>query len=91
MKAELREYLVNHRAGDELAEFSDGDSLLEAGVIDSMAMVDLIAHLEQTYGITVEEDDMVPENFDSIDAIAAYVKRRLEQRPSAASSSAPTE
>ena len=76
MKTELREYLTNNRAGDNLPEFGDGDSLLEAGVIDSMVMVDLITYLERTYGITVDEDDMVPENFDSIDAIAAYVARR---------------
>jgi acyl carrier protein len=55
---------------------SDQDSLLETGVIDSLAMVDLIAHLEKTYGISIGEDDMVPENFDSIDSIASYVERR---------------
>jgi len=38
-----------------------------------MAMVDLIAHLEKTYAITIDEDDMVPENFDSVEAIVTYV------------------
>lgn len=55
---------------------SDRDSLLEAGIIDSVMMLDLIAYLEKAHGISVGEDDMVPENFDSIEAIARYVERR---------------
>ncbi len=81
MRAELREFLVNHTTGAEAPEFGDDESLLEAGVIDSMVMVDLIAHLEKSYGITVHEDDMIPENFDSIDAIVAFVTSRCSERP----------
>jgi len=73
MTDDIRAYLVANRATDSAVSFSNQDSLLEAGVIDSMAMVDLITHLEKTYSITVDEDDMVPEHFDSVDAIAAYV------------------
>ncbi len=73
MKDEIRAYLKSNRATAGAGEFGDQESLLEAGVIDSVAMVDLIAHLEKTYSIQVDEDDMVPENFDSVDAIVAYV------------------
>lgn len=76
MKEEIRSYLLSHRATDAVDSFSDDESLLESGVLDSMTMVDLIAHLEQTYAISVDEDDMIPENFDSVDAIAAYVARK---------------
>lgn len=73
MKNEIRTYLTNNRASSDAGQFDDQESLLEAGVIDSMAMVDLIAHLEKTYAITIDEDDMVPENFDSVEAIVTYV------------------
>ena len=76
MKEKIREFLKSQQPADEAVEFSDADSLLEAGVIDSMTMVDLIAFLEQEYGIAVAEDDMVPENFDSLDAIASYVESK---------------
>lgn len=76
MKDEIRQYLLTHFPPPEGGTLSDGESLLEAGVIDSVAMVDLIAHLERTYEIVVDEDDMVPENFDTITAIAAYVDRK---------------
>lgn len=76
MRDEIRDYLLQHGAATDVAGLSDDESLLEAGVIDSVAMVDLIAHLEGSYGIVVDEDDMVPENFDTIVAITEYVERK---------------
>ena len=73
---EIRDYLLKHSAAEGVTELSDGESLLTARVIDSAAMVDLIAFLERTYGVTVDEDDMMPENFDSIDAMVAYVSEK---------------
>ena len=76
MKQQIREFLKNNRAVASEAEFNDDDSLLEAGVIDSMTMIDLIAFLEGEFGIAVDDDDMTPENFDSVNAIAAYVQSK---------------
>ena len=47
MNDKIRRYLMKHRANDEVTEFGDSDSLLELGIIDSMAMVGLIAFLEE--------------------------------------------
>lgn len=76
IRDEIRNYLISKRADGQVPAFSDGDSLLEAGVIDSLMMVDLIAYLEATFGISIDEEDMVPEHFDSIVAIASYVEAR---------------
>ena len=73
MLDQIRNYLLTHAADGDVSEIADDESLLEAGVIDSAGMVDLIAFLEGTFGITIDEDDMIPENFDSLTAIAAYV------------------
>jgi acyl carrier protein len=58
-------------------ELAGGDSLLEVGVIDSVGVLELIEHLEATYDLQIPDADVLPENLDSIDAIAAYVSRRL--------------
>ncbi len=76
MKKTLRNYLISNSAGGDIETLSDDESLLDAGVIDSVAMIELIAFLEQTYRICVDEDDMIPENFNSIDGIAGYVKSK---------------
>ena len=78
MNDEIRTYLMAHRANQNIETFSDADSLLEMGVIDSMTMVDLITHLETTYKISIDEDDMMPENFDSIGAIVGYVESKTK-------------
>lgn len=74
--SEIRSFLATTLNRDP-SGITDADSLLEAGVIDSLGVMELVGYLEQRYGVQVSEDDMMPENFDSVDAIAAFVNRRL--------------
>ena len=53
-------------------------SLLDAGIIDSTGVLELVSFLETTFGIAVHDDEMLPENLDSIRAITSYVSRKLE-------------
>jgi acyl carrier protein len=59
-------------------ELAGSDSLLEVGVIDSVGVLELIEHVESTYDLQIPDADVLPENLDSIDAIARYVVRRLD-------------
>jgi acyl carrier protein len=52
------------------------ESLLESGTIDSMGVLQLVSFIEKTYGIKVEDDDLMPENFDTIAAIVSFIERR---------------
>jgi acyl carrier protein len=56
-------------------------SLLDAGVIDSTGVLELVCFLETRFGIEVHDDEMLPENLDSIRAISNYVSRKLESQP----------
>jgi len=58
------------------AALSDDDSLLDAGIIDSTGVLDLIGFIEAQFGITVSDDELVPENLDSIARLSAFVERR---------------
>jgi acyl carrier protein len=53
------------------------DSLLDNGVIDSTGVLELVAFLEEHYGIKVEDDEVIPDNLDSTARIAAYVEMKL--------------
>jgi len=55
------------------ARLGDHDDLLESGILDSVGVLDLVAQLETTFGITVADDDMVPDNFRSVASLAAFV------------------
>jgi acyl carrier protein len=58
----------------------DGLSLHAAGAMDSVNVLELVLYLESAFGIVVEDDEIVPANFDSIAAISAYVERKLAGR-----------
>lgn len=73
----LRRYIEdNFLLGASTVVLRDADSFLDHHVLDSTGFLELIAHLEESYSIKVADDEMVPENLDSIDAIAAYVARK---------------
>ncbi|WP_319562180.1 acyl carrier protein [Marispirochaeta sp.] len=78
VKTALKDFLVsNFLFGQNSLQFDDGDSFLEKGIIDSTGILELISYLEETYRISVEDDELVPENLDSVNAVDAFVRRKL--------------
>lgn len=71
----VRDFLKND-LGKAESNVGRDESLLESGIIDSMGVLQLVAFLESTYGIKVEDDDLMPENFDTIAAITSFIERR---------------
>jgi len=55
---------------------SDSDSLINAGIIDSLGILTLMSFIEEKFSMEVQGDDLVPENFDSIKSISALVEKR---------------
>ena len=59
---------------EDISDLADGDSLLESGVMDSTGILELVAFLETEFSLQVSDAEIVPENLDSIAAIARYVE-----------------
>ena len=76
MIRQIREFLKRHHPAQKVDSISDDQSLLLAGLLDSSLMLDLVSHLEKSLGITIDEDDLTPENFESISAIQRYLQSR---------------
>lgn len=76
VRSSIRNFLKN--AAPNGASFSDNDNLLAKGLIDSLRMLDLMSFLEQHYQLKVEDDDLMPENFESINAITRFVEERIK-------------
>jgi acyl carrier protein len=72
----IRNFIIENFLFGEPTEFSDGESLLEKGIIDSTGVLELVAYIEQTYGIKVEDEELVPENLDSISNVVEYISRK---------------
>ncbi|HMA53949.1 MAG TPA: acyl carrier protein [Acidobacteriota bacterium] len=74
--SEIRQFIADRFLFGDDTKLGDNDSLLEAGIIDSTGVLELIGHLEERYGIKVSDDELVPENLDTIAGIAAYLARK---------------
>ena len=73
---EVRSFIIANYLLGRGDEFSCDDSFLEQGIIDSTGILELVSHLEETYGIEVADDELNPDNLDSINKIAAYLLRK---------------
>ena len=70
----VKDFIIeNFRFGDTSVTIDPEESLIEAGFIDSTGVLELVAFLEERFGITVADDDIVPANLDSLAAIGRYV------------------
>lgn len=78
--ATVRSFIVeNFLFGDD-QDLRDDISLLDSGIIDSTGVLELVAFLEETYSINVEDEELVPENLDSIASVARYVSSKNGKR-----------
>lgn len=77
MEREIRTFLAeNFPLGEDPGALRADASLLEAGIIDSTGVLELVGFIEETYGIRVEDEELLPENLDSIQSIVGFVERK---------------
>ncbi len=79
-KEQIRTFVTSNFYVADPASLEDGASLLEHGIIDSTGVLEVILFIEETFGIKVEDNEMLPDNLDSIERIADYVSRKLKSR-----------
>jgi acyl carrier protein len=82
LERELRTFVVdNFLFGQADETFSNADSFLEKGLIDSMGILTLVEFVTHKYSIVVEDEEMVPENWDSVQRIASFVQKKIGVNP----------
>ena len=76
LKRQVREFVTSNFYVADPTALEDRTSLLDQGIIDSTGVLEVIMYIESTFGVTVEDSEMLPENLDSIERIAAFVARK---------------
>lgn len=77
IKADVRTFIIdNFMMGINPEELGDKDSLLDKGIIDSTGVLELVGFLEETFRIQIDDEELIPENLDSVEKITAYVNRK---------------
>jgi acyl carrier protein len=78
---EIREFVVtNFLFGQNTAKLDLETSFLESGIIDSTGVLELVAFIEQKYDVSVGDQELLPENLDSVHNASRFVAGKLEQR-----------
>lgn len=76
---EIKDFIVTNFLFGQIGEgLGDEQSFLETGIIDSTGLLELVAFVEQRYGITIADRELLPENLDSLGNVSRFVARKLE-------------
>jgi acyl carrier protein len=76
---QLREFVVNNFLfGQGEDQFSDHESFLEKGIIDSTGVLELVVFLEEQYRIQIEDEELIPANLDSINNLVRFIEKKAQ-------------
>lgn len=73
----VKDFVTTNFIFEEAVQLEADQSLLETGIVDSTGILELVNYLEETYSISIDDEELVPDNLDSVNKIAAYVGKKL--------------
>lgn len=77
LQTQVRDFILeNYLFTNDASALGPDESLLDRGIVDSTGMLEIIMFIEDELGVQVEDEEMIPENLDSVNRIAAFVGRK---------------
>jgi len=77
VQKKLKEFITEtFLVGSDIAGIEDGDSFMEKEIVDSTGVLELTAFVETEFGITIEDNEMTPDNLDSIEKLVSFIARK---------------
>ena len=79
-KQKVRNFILNNfLIGKTDDALKDDDSFLEGGIIDSTGVLELVSFIEEEFNISIGDEDLIPENLDSVNNVITYIKSKQEK------------
>lgn len=75
-KDRIRSFVLEKFPLARTRKVKDSDELLESGIVDSLGILDLVAFLESEFSLHINDDDLTPENFRSIESIVSFAEQK---------------
>ncbi|MBN1600322.1 MAG: acyl carrier protein [Chitinispirillaceae bacterium] len=75
---DVRSFIETHFLFSSGSAIEENTSFMECGILDSTGILELISFLQENYKITIEDEEMLPENLDSLSSISMFVKGKLQ-------------
>lgn len=77
---DVRNFVIeNFLFGEDPESLLNNDSFLETGIIDSTGVLELVAFVEDNYSVEVKDEELIPENLDSIDQLINFIESKLKE------------
>ncbi len=73
---QIRAFVLEKFPQAKKKNLRDSDKLLESGIVDSLGILDLVAFLESDFQVHISDEELLPENFQTVEAIAQFVERK---------------
>lgn len=74
----VRQFIKTELVTDHnYADLQDSDPLLTTGIIDSLGIVKILAFIQEQFGVNIDDREIIPENFETVQAIAALIQKKL--------------
>lgn len=81
VRKKLKEFISNNfLLGKGLSDLKDGASFLDTGIVDSTGVLEIVGFLQDAWEINVPDEELLPDNLDSVDNLTAYVLKKLAAR-----------
>ncbi len=78
LRSDIKNFIVdNFLYGQDDGTLGDDVSFLSTGIIDSTGVLELVSFIEEEYGISVEDEELIPDNLDSIQKLSDFVQRKM--------------
>ncbi|MGQ9647785.1 MAG: acyl carrier protein [Thermodesulfobacteriota bacterium] len=79
IEKDIKKFIMDNFILDGDNNLSNEDSLLEKGIIDSTGVLELVAFIEEAYHFKIRDEELVPENLDSIKNISQFIQNKLKE------------
>ncbi len=80
IRAIIKEFVANELSKGRKSTIKEDDDLLSEGIIDSLGILQLVAFIEEKFGYSVPDEDVVIENFMSVNALASYLEQKMAKK-----------
>jgi len=79
VNADIRDFILKIFPRARKLQVKDDDALIESGMLDSQGVLEIVHFIEKRFAITLADEDLVPEHFQTIERIGAYVEGKINQ------------
>ncbi|WP_026841449.1 acyl carrier protein [Citrifermentans bremense] len=78
LQEEIRSFIVDNFLFGDAGTLNNDSSFIKEGIVDSTGILQLVAFIQEQYRVVVEDEELIPENLDSVSKVAAFIENKMK-------------